>query len=406
MPKALVSTESLKSRERTPQILGLDLIRCAAALVVLLFHYGFYLWTWAPPAAGGHDVSYHWMAPFAWFGWIGVEIFFVLSGFVIAYSAKDTTAFNFCKSRLLRLYPTAWICATFTFFAVVFCSGLDQSHSLINSYVHTLTLAPWTQNWIDGPYWTLPIELAFYSIIFTLLRFGIYRYLGRVMIALGLFSATVSLYEWAASAEYLGRSALGERLLSVASDPRYQFLLFRYGVFFAIGSLLWLCLFEKISSSRVAALIYCVIGAIAEIDWHSKEMLEHAFRSSRSLGRLHSPSFIPIYIWAAAVLLIILACKKNHQLAVALRPIGAHVTRTLGLMTYPIYLLHQRIGFILMLKMKPYFPDFLAMVFAGLGIITASYLMVTYLDKPVRKLVGSLFDLPLRRLRESSSSLP
>ena len=364
------------------------------------------MWTWANPAAGGHDVSYHWMAPFAWFGWIGVEVFFVLSGFVIAYSAKETSASSFLKSRFLRLYPTAWICATFTFLAIICRSDLDRSHDLINSYIHTLTLAPWTQNWIDGPYWTLPVELGFYSIILSLLVLGIYRYLGRIMIALGVFSATISLYEWAASGELIGRMTLGERLLSVASDPRYQFLLLRYGVFFAIGSLLWLCLFEKILPGRVAALIYCMAGAIAEIKWHSKELLEHAIHSSSSLGTLRFPSFIPVSTWVAAIFLIILACRKNYQLAMVFKPRGAQVARTLGLMTYPIYLLHQRIGFMLMLTMKPYLPDFVAMVFAAFIIIAASYLMVAYLDRPVRKLVGSLLDMPRRRFREPSSSLP
>ncbi len=265
MPKALGSTPIFRKRERTPQILGLDLIRCVAALLVMLFHYGFYMWTWASAAEGAHDVSYHWMASFSWFGWIGVEIFFVLSGFVIAYSAKHNSASNFLKSRFMRLYPTIWICATLTLLTEQFWLGPNRPHNLANSYIHTLLLIPWTQNWVDGPYWTLPIEVSFYTIIFLLLVLGVYRYLGRAMIVLGIFSASISLYEWTASVEHIRRITLGERLLRIASDARYQFLLFRYGVFFAIGSLLWLCLFEKISSSRLIVLIYCMAGAIAEI---------------------------------------------------------------------------------------------------------------------------------------------
>jgi peptidoglycan/LPS O-acetylase OafA/YrhL len=88
------------------QIIGLDIVRCVAALYVMLYHYG--CWIWAgnnlPGIIGAQD---HWMAPFSWPGWVGVEIFFVLSGFVIAYSAQGNTASGFAKRRIIRLYPTA-----------------------------------------------------------------------------------------------------------------------------------------------------------------------------------------------------------------------------------------------------------------------------------------------------------
>ena len=45
------------------------------------------------------------------FGWIGVQIFFVISGIVIANSAQSATPFRFAVSRFLRLYPAAWIAA-------------------------------------------------------------------------------------------------------------------------------------------------------------------------------------------------------------------------------------------------------------------------------------------------------
>ena len=45
------------------------------------------------------------LTPIAWVGWVGVEIFFELSGFVIAYSAEGASAFVFFRSRFFRLMP-------------------------------------------------------------------------------------------------------------------------------------------------------------------------------------------------------------------------------------------------------------------------------------------------------------
>jgi peptidoglycan/LPS O-acetylase OafA/YrhL len=46
------------------------------------------------------------------FGWVGVEIFFVISGFVIAFTAEGASSRAFLRSRVLRLVPGPWICAT------------------------------------------------------------------------------------------------------------------------------------------------------------------------------------------------------------------------------------------------------------------------------------------------------
>ncbi len=52
------------------------------------------------------QVALPWMAGFAQYGFLGVPIFFIISGFVIAYSAEGRTAAGFAIARFSRIYPT------------------------------------------------------------------------------------------------------------------------------------------------------------------------------------------------------------------------------------------------------------------------------------------------------------
>ena len=92
-------------RKRIP---GLDLARFLAALGILAYHFcfigvieGFYAW----------DV----FMPVAFWGELGVDIFFIISGFVILFSIENKrTASQFLSGRIIRVYPAFIICSVLT----------------------------------------------------------------------------------------------------------------------------------------------------------------------------------------------------------------------------------------------------------------------------------------------------
>jgi peptidoglycan/LPS O-acetylase OafA/YrhL len=366
------------------QIIGLDIVRCVAALYVMLYHYG--CWIWAgnnlPGIIGAQD---HWMAPFSWPGWVGVEIFFVLSGFVIAYSAQGNTASGFAKRRIIRLYPTAWICTSITFVTVGIFQGSKYWSSDLGALVHTIAITPWTNNWIDASFWTLGVELSFYFIIFLLRTFGLYERLGTVMIALGTSTSILAVYRCGIEAGLYGGGHQGARIMAVAQNQKYFFLLFNHGMFFALGSLIWLCFEQRVRPSRLIGAGICTVGGLAEIYLHARLFVSDA--EQRALGAIEGARchpILPMTIWMLAVLAIIYSVSFNGRVSELVGPRGTKVTRYLGLMTYPLYLIHQKAGFEIIGRLKPRIGFSTSVFLTGSLMILLSFIIVRFLEKPLQ----------------------
>jgi peptidoglycan/LPS O-acetylase OafA/YrhL len=68
----------------TSRVEALDLLRLVAVAAVVIYHYGF----WGPSSHDVPQVALPWMASFAQYGFLGVPVFFIITGFVIAYSLR------------------------------------------------------------------------------------------------------------------------------------------------------------------------------------------------------------------------------------------------------------------------------------------------------------------------------
>jgi peptidoglycan/LPS O-acetylase OafA/YrhL len=71
-------------RSDQSRVPGLDLLRLLAVAAVVFYHYGF----WGPASNGVPQVALPYLASYAQYGFLGVPLFFTISGFVIAYSAE------------------------------------------------------------------------------------------------------------------------------------------------------------------------------------------------------------------------------------------------------------------------------------------------------------------------------
>jgi len=132
--------------------------------------------------AAAYTLLYHTRGNLVWFraGYTGVTLFFVLSGFVLAYNyptLQPAQRRSFYIARLARIYPLYFV-ALFLMLPW-YVRGLPHmgvAFYLKSSTLYLLLLQTWfptLRNAISAGAWTMPVEAFFYLIFpFVILRFG------------------------------------------------------------------------------------------------------------------------------------------------------------------------------------------------------------------------------------------
>ncbi len=141
---------------------GIQLVRLLSAALVLVFHSVFL----SLQAYGATEYPQVFNL-----GALGVYLFFVISGYVIALQADEKPAL-FAMRRLLRIYPP-YLAALVISGGVLLATGV-MTRSSINYLDISLALLPGgkIQGWTGLPYWTLIYEVYFYAVAFTLMCLG------------------------------------------------------------------------------------------------------------------------------------------------------------------------------------------------------------------------------------------
>ena len=148
---------------------ALDGLRGLAVLIVIAHNTQMFEPT--PPGLGNSLVFY-----FLNFGWMGVQLFFVLSGFLITGILLDTRCDahwwrNFMVRRVLRIFPLYYGTLAFLFIVLPALSIQPEVFAEDNSkqWALWLYLSNWTESWGLGGasvphFWSLAVEEQFYLI--------------------------------------------------------------------------------------------------------------------------------------------------------------------------------------------------------------------------------------------------
>src|SRR5439155_14692003 len=118
--------------------------------------------------------------------------------------------------------------------------------------------------------------------------------------------------------------------------------------------------------------------------------------------------FLPVLVWAAAVLLIAFAANKSRQAAGTTSPEAPAYLRTLGLITYPLYLTHNVTGTAIIRVLIDAGLDASLAVWASIAmLVLVCWLICAKIEPAMRRLLSDIFS-NFRRLPKAAplSSLP
>ena len=279
----------------------LDSLRGLAAAAVVLFHLTYW-----------YD-EYH-TAPLhlAW-GHYGVELFFIISGYVIFMTLeRSTSIYDFAVSRAARLFPAYW-CAIAVTSTVAWASfpRWDIAPPSIGLVLVNMTMLQrfFMLGEIDSSYWTLAIELSFYVAMACLFVSGRGVRIERTCAVWLVFAAIVRL------------------VLTVIREhrnlgPFSSITGLYYGQFFILGMMIY-----RITRGEATPFTWLIVlGA-----WSLTLFGGGPYSLQASAG---------VYLGVTVFLSILVLLAASGRLK-ALRW-GPLVL--LGEMSYPLYLVHQRIG--------------------------------------------------------------
>ncbi len=305
------------------EILPLNLLRFLAALSILGVHKLATL------------IEHHYLpqflqvlAPFMEHGYLGVNLFFMISGFVITLSTEGKTFSQFISSRFIRLFPVFWLCVVMTSLFTIF---LGRESISLERFLANLTMTPQhygAQDFIDGVYWTLAIELNFYA--FTAFLLIIKKKISFSIQHIALILSPILLYHTVIFNPY--HLSLFDNL------ALFVFFFFgsEYAAYFLSG-ILFYGLYKNNKNHLVYyfTLLCCYIVALIVA-------LDQAYPTN-------SPRIITLHITIFFILFLLISLKKIRNTSFTF--LGKHyqaILVTLGATTYPLYLLHSKIIAILM----------------------------------------------------------
>jgi peptidoglycan/LPS O-acetylase OafA/YrhL len=348
------------STSRLKRLPALDLLRFAAAIAVVLYHY--ISCFPAPAEAAGAAISA--VSVVTRYGYLGVDLFFIISGFVILWSSQNRTPMAFAESRAGRLFPSFWVAMTLAALAMVVlphsAAAVDLPAITAPLLAGNATMIPKVLGveMIDGAYWTLEVEIRFYALVFCLL---LLRQMRRVEIWLHL---------WLAAALLCATFEMPWAVRFLALEP--------YGPLFAAGCFFYLVLDKGWSPSRTVGVL--VSAALAA--WMAVRQ-----RADFITPDAESAVAAPLIVLSFFGLFTLLSLARGMA-------INTRLAFRLGALTYPLYLVHGTIGHLVFTALAPSLG-----VWARIAIITTLSLALAYLISITIETHGrKLFETTLRRL--------
>lgn len=347
-------------RKRPIRFYEIDLLRFLAALAVVVYHY-----TYRGYAEGHYSpLPFVELGQFTRYGYLGVELFFIISGYVVLLSAQGKTVRQFFVSRLTRLYPAFWGACTLTFVVERLWGTrpgeLHMSPFLSATpvqYLFNLSMVPDLLGItaIDRSYWSLTVEITFYFLISLLIGYQLLRHVELFLLVWLAYAALPSVLH---------------------THTPFAVLFFpSYAPYFVAGMLFYL-LQQPQGQTRLRYVLLLAAYGLA---------IRAALGQTAELAAYYHDTFSrPVaagVITAFFVLFYLIAFRKlNLSRFTWLAWPGA--------LTYPLYLIHSDIGFIAFHRLHHHLPKYVLLPLALIVMVVTAYFIHVLIEKRLGNWLG------------------
>ncbi|WP_204058604.1 acyltransferase family protein [Microbispora corallina] len=333
----------------------LDLLRFCAAISVVFFHFG-------ETRAWGTPNAFPALSAVTMFGVYGVRLFFLISGFVILMSAWGRGPGEFAASRIARLYPAYW--ASVLLLGALGVAGLVTDHR--PTFAELLANLTMLQHGLrvrdlEIVYWTLWQELVFYALIACFAAMGItYR---RCLAFMGAWVFLLAI------AERVDADLL-QAVLVPFSAPYFiagmaLFLIHRFG-----GSLFpWLF----VAAGWALALVQ-VLG-----------------ENPPAVARFGVPLGSALVVAVISLLFLVMVLVALG----VLDGLDWRWLTALGALTYPLYLFHHHLGFLLIGVLRLPLGNRLALPVVVAAVLAVAYAVHRLVERPLQSRLRAALDRSL-----------
>ena len=334
----------------------LDLLRFLAAFWVMNFHYFL-----------GTSGDLHWYR----YGNFGVQLFFIISGFVIVLSLKNKTIEEFINNRFIRLFPIFWIICSVTYLLTIIIP--NSRPRLFAEYLSSMTMLGDQFNGyagfgglIDASYWTLAIELIFYIAIGIFVFIFSYRHI-RYFLSFWLLSSILA-------------------ITFHFDDNFYSKLgLFHHASYFVFGGSLALIISNQARNIFERYFDWGLLFGSAIYSTLIVHIIYPHYLNKNPID-IYIVTIINMTLFIIVGILVKISNKiKNPQFIKCLLVLGG--------LTYPLYLLHQTIGttVINFLSQKNIISINSLTIIFEIFIVMIAYFVYIY-DKKMRDLLQKMID--------------
>ncbi|MGV9554171.1 acyltransferase family protein [Streptomyces sp. NPDC003401] len=372
-PDAAVSVQepgaappSAPARREGGRLRALDGLRLVAALMVAVYHYagrgGYVTEAWGTSP----EHQFPTLHTVAAYGCLGVQVFFVISGFVICMSGWGRSLTSFFASRASRLMPAYWVAvllvtAVFALPPVVY-EAVSPSDALLNL---TLLQQPLGADRVLGVCWTLWVEIRFYALFALCIVLPGANRRRIIMFCAG----------W----------TLAAAIAQAAHQPLLDLVLMpEYAPFFIGGVGLYLVHRDRRDAYAwgIVAVSF-LIGqhyAVGEL-WNASDPDAFAHRTTTGIVGVVAFGFVAV----AAIALGHLHRANWRWLTVA------------GALTYPFYLVHEHLGWVVIrvLHRTLGLPAGVTFGLTVAAMLALAWLMNRFVEKPLTPRLRGVLSRPL-----------